>query len=142
MTVNRKGRVRRSRARRLRFASVAISLVAIVTTGCGAYVESPEILPCRDSPSLPNTYGRISAQQLSSGGTITWGFYPSPQFQGTRYVVRVYMDGKRKDYKDQSYAPHGRIKADSVKAGKIFELRGWSYLGDDLLLQVGLQCIG
>ena len=76
------------------------------------------------------------------GATIAWGAYPSPAYEGTRYVADTYVGSTRIEHKDQFYAPHGSVPSSKVsgKAGQTFLLRGDVFRVGVLILHYELRC--
>jgi hypothetical protein len=117
-------------------AFVAMIVLATQAKGCAPAgppgSNSETIHSCSPNYIDENAHGRLAVQQRGPGSYIAWGVYPAKQ-TAARYVIKVYVDAKVRDPKDQDYPPHGSLPYKNRKgqiqyrSGQIFKIVGNSY---------------
>ncbi len=128
---------------RLRLGAVLLGLM-LAGVACAPNVEVSHTNPnCYPYYQAPSKFGTFSAQQPAYGGALQWGAYPAAAYRGTRYVLQTRLDGRKQEFKDQNYMPHGSIPASRTNAyrGKIFSYEGTVYRGTKVVLTFSLACV-
>jgi hypothetical protein len=83
---------------------------------------SPQATPSCRSVTFTGNGGYI-AYQTSSTGTVAWGIYLYSKIEEAGpWIVSVYVNNKRVDYKIQLYAPHGSIPRSLAPKGSIVSI--------------------
>src|SRR5216683_3774291 len=97
---------------------VAGPLLGLLCLACSAtvFVGGPN-QPCSPIARFANRFGVIAAQQPGPGGAV-------PAVAATGFSVDVSVDGKRVDYKDQAYPPHGSVNPKDLRSGALVSIVG------------------
>lgn len=118
-------------------STVNSSLDSIVETTGGmnaagsAGVPSPNVtsakLPSCSRITYRGNAGAIHVQ-TNSRGYLQWGIYMyNPALNAGRWIVSVYVAGKKVDGKNQTYPPHASLPPSKAKKGKIFHITAFHH---------------
>jgi hypothetical protein len=134
------------RSRKIRTAvCMTASLMAIMgISSCAVSYTEKEVRSCYPQYSLSHPkLGTFAVQQSAPGAAIHWGINALPHYKiGFQFRLKVLIDGRNIDGKNQNYEPHGKVRAYTAERNreKTFELAGTITHGQDVL-KFDVKCI-